>query len=93
MATFAAHMLVFHLAVASAITPPVALAAFATSTMTHADPVRTGFPAVISVIVMFSPPFVFAIYPDLLLIGQAIPDPASSDFRPAMTVHQCLADG
>ncbi|GIR80177.1 MAG: hypothetical protein CM15mP81_16870 [Alphaproteobacteria bacterium] len=34
IATFTAHMFIFYFAVASAITPPVALAAFAASTIT-----------------------------------------------------------
>ncbi|MEX0287003.1 MAG: TRAP transporter large permease subunit, partial [Paracoccaceae bacterium] len=52
IATFTAHMFVFYFAVASAITPPVALAAFAASTITKADPMATGFSAVRSGIVM-----------------------------------------
>ncbi len=80
LATFTAHMFVFYFAVASAITPPVALAAFAASTITHADPMRTGFSAVKSGIVMFTIPFVFALYPELLLIKQAVVDPATGQF-------------
>ena len=82
LATFTAHMFIFYFAVASAITPPVALAAFAASSITHADPMRTAFSAVKSGIVMFTIPFVFAIYPELLLIEQAVIDPASSAFLP-----------
>ena len=67
LATFTAHMFIFYFAVASAITPPVALAAFAAASITNADPMRTGFSAVKSGIVMFTIPFVFAIYPELLL--------------------------
>lgn len=76
IATFTAHMFIFYFAVASAITPPVALAAFAASTITRADPMATGFSAVRSGIVMFVIPFVFAFYPELLLIDAAIKDPA-----------------
>ncbi|MEC8641872.1 MAG: TRAP transporter fused permease subunit [Pseudomonadota bacterium] len=82
LATFTANMFIFYFAVASAITPPVALAAFAASSITHADPMRTAFSAVKSGIVMFTIPFVFAIYPELLLIEQAVIDPASSAFLP-----------
>jgi TRAP transporter 4TM/12TM fusion protein len=82
LATFTAHMFIFYFAVASAITPPVALAAFAASSITNADPMKTGFSAVKSGIVMFTIPFVFAIYPELLLIEQAIIDPASGAFLP-----------
>ena len=77
IATFTAHMFIFYFAVASAITPPVALAAFAASTITKAEPMATGFSAVRSGIVMFAIPFVFAFYPELLLIDQALIDPAS----------------
>ena len=77
IATFTAHMFVFYFAVASAITPPVALAAFAASTITKADPMRTGFSAVKSGIVMFTIPFVFAMYPELLLIDKAVINPGS----------------
>ena len=76
LANFTAHMFIFYFAVASAITPPVAMAAFAASTITNADPMKTGFSAVKSGIVMFTIPFVFAIYPELLLIDKAIIDPA-----------------
>ncbi len=80
IATFTAHMFVFYFAVASAITPPVALAAFAASTITKADPMRTGFSAVKSGIVMFTLPFVFAIYPELLIIDKAVIDPQTGLF-------------
>lgn len=82
IATFTAHMFIFYFAVASAITPPVALAAFAASTITHADPMKTGFSAVKSGIVMFTIPFVFATYPELLLIDKAVLDPDSAGFLP-----------
>lgn len=80
LATFTAHMFVFYFAVASAITPPVALAAFAASSITNADPMKTGFSAVKSGIVMFTIPFVFALYPELLLIKQAVIDPSSGTY-------------
>jgi TRAP-type uncharacterized transport system fused permease subunit len=82
IATFTAHMFIFYFAVASAITPPVALAAFAASTITKAEPMATGFSAVRSGIVMFSIPFVFAFYPELLLIDQAMIDPSSASNAP-----------
>ena len=80
LATFTSHMFVFYFAVASAITPPVAMAAFAASTITGADPMKTGFSAVKSGIVIFTIPFVFAIYPELLLIDQAIINPATGEY-------------
>ena len=78
IANFTAHMFIFYFAVASAITPPVALAAFAASTITKAEPMATGFSAVRSGIVMFTIPFVFAFYPELLLVDQSLIDPSSS---------------
>jgi len=69
---FTAHMFVFYFAVASAITPPVAIAAFAAASITKVEPMRTGFAAVKVGIVMFTIPFVFAWYPELLLIEEAV---------------------
>ena len=77
-----AHMFIFYFAIASAITPPVALADFAASTITKADPMATGFSAVRSGIVMFVIPFIFAFYPELLLVDQALIDPASPSGAP-----------
>jgi TRAP transporter 4TM/12TM fusion protein len=82
IATFTAHMFIFYFAIASAITPPVAMAAFAASTITRADPMMTGFSAMRSGIVMFAIPFVFAFYPEILLIDQALIDPASPTGAP-----------
>lgn len=69
---FTAHMFVFYFAVASAITPPVAVAAFAAASITRTEPMRTGIAAVRVGIVMFTIPFVFAWYPELLLIQEAV---------------------
>jgi len=77
IANFTAHMFVFYFAVASAITPPVAIAAFAASSITKTDPMITGFSAVKVGVVMFIIPFVFAFYPELLLIKEAQLDPYS----------------
>jgi TRAP transporter 4TM/12TM fusion protein len=78
IATFTAHMFIFYFAVASAITPPIALAAFAAASITRADPMATGFSAVKSGVVMFVIPFIFALYPEILLIDAAITDPVAS---------------
>mgnify|MGYP000164662212 FL=1 len=69
---FTAHMFVFYFAVASAITPPVAIAAFAAASIANTEPMRTGFSAVRVGIVMFAIPFIFAWYPELLLIEEAV---------------------
>ena len=75
---FTANMFIFYFAVASAITPPVALAAFAAASITKAEPMATGFSAVKVGIVMFVIPFIFAFYPELLLIEAAVIDPTTS---------------
>lgn len=69
---FTANMFVFYFAVASAITPPVAIAAFAAASITRTEPMRTSVSAVRVGIVMFTIPFVFAWYPELLLIEEAV---------------------
>lgn len=76
IATFTAHMFIFYFAVASAITPPVAIAAFAAASITKAEPMATGLSAVRSGIVMFVIPFVFALHPEVLLIEAALIDPS-----------------
>ena len=53
IAHFTAHMFIFYFACASAITPPVAVASYAASTITRADPIATSFSAVRSGVVMF----------------------------------------
>ena len=78
IATFTAHMFIFYFAVASAITPPVALAAFAASTITKSDPMPTAFSAVKSGIVILFIPFVFALYPEILLIEAAVIDASAT---------------
>ena len=69
---FTANMFVFYFAVASAITPPVAIAAFAAASITKTEPMRTSVSAVRVGIVMFTIPFIFAWYPELLLIEEAV---------------------
>lgn len=68
---FTANMFVFYFAVASAITPPVAIASFAAASITQADPLKTGLMSLRLGIAMFIVPFVFAVYPELLLIEEA----------------------
>lgn len=81
IATFTANMFIFYFAVASAITPPVAVAAFAAASITKADPMRTGVAAVRAGVVIFVIPFVFAFYPELLLIEAAQLNPAAGGER------------
>ena len=81
IATFTAHMFIFYFAVASAITPPVAIAAFAAASITKADPMRTGIAAVRAGVVIFVVPFIFAFYPELLLIEAAQLNPVGGGDR------------
>ncbi len=91
IATFTAHMFIFYFAVASAITPPVAVAAFAAASITKADPMRTGVAAVRAGVVIFVVPFIFAFYPELLLIeaAQLNPEAGAARYLPGLdgTVH------
>ncbi|WP_370223619.1 TRAP transporter large permease subunit [Pararhodobacter marinus] len=83
LAHFTAHMFIFYFACVSAITPPVAVASYAASTIAKSDPVGTSFSAVRSGIVMFVIPFIFAFNPEILLVQAAVlnPDGASGGER------------
>jgi len=65
----AAHMFVFYGALLSAITPPVALAAYAGAAIAGGDPMRTGVIAARLGFVKLLVPFLFVYNPVLLLIG------------------------
>lgn len=67
VAPLAAHLFVFYFAAMSAITPPVALAAFAGAAISGSNPMRTGFVAMRLAIAAYIVPFVFAYSPALLL--------------------------
>lgn len=64
-----AHMFVFYYAVISAITPPVALAAFAAAGISGTDPMKTGVKAFQIGLAAFIVPFMFYYSPELLLLG------------------------
>lgn len=87
IATFTAHMFIFYFAIASAITPPVAIAAFAAASVSRADPMMTGFAAVRVGIVMFVIPFIFVFYPELLLIQPAVLDPTPGNLGTFLPGH------
>ncbi len=65
----AAHLFVFYFAIISAITPPVALAAYAAAGIAKDDPMKIGFTAVRLTIGAFIIPFLFAINPTLIAVG------------------------
>ncbi|MFC2001038.1 TRAP transporter permease [Chloroflexota bacterium] len=65
----AAHLFVMYCAVMSAITPPVALNAFAAATIAGSDPMKTGFEAMKLGVAKYILPFVFVLSPALVLQG------------------------
>ncbi|HLR23396.1 MAG TPA: TRAP transporter permease [Pseudogracilibacillus sp.] len=65
----AAHLFVFYFAAVSAITPPVALAAFAAAGIAGSEPMKTGMTAVRLGIAAFIVPYIFVYGESLLLIG------------------------
>ncbi|WP_202080830.1 TRAP transporter permease [Caldalkalibacillus salinus] len=67
-----AHMFVFYYAVMSAITPPVALAAYAAAGVAGTDPFKTGVQAFRLGIAAFIVPFIFFYSPQLLMIGDTL---------------------
>lgn len=68
--TLAAHFFVFYSAMLSAITPPVALAAFAAAALSGENPMRIALIAVKYGLVAFLIPYFFVFDPRLLGIGE-----------------------
>jgi len=66
---FAAHMFIIYYAMLSAITPPVAVAAFLGSAIAGAHPMRTALQAMRLGIVIYFIPFFFVFEPALVLRG------------------------
>ncbi|MDX2422718.1 MAG: TRAP transporter fused permease subunit [Amphritea sp.] len=71
LAPLTAHMFVFFIAIASAITPPVAIAAFAAASISGGGPIGTSVQASRVGIMIFIIPFTFAFNPMLLTVGAA----------------------
>ncbi len=65
------HLFVFYYGVASSITPPVAVAAYAAASISGAPPLKTAVYAVRIGLVKFIIPFVFAYYPVLLIVEES----------------------
>lgn len=63
-----AHMFVFYYGVASSLTPPVAIAAYAAAPIAGANPLMTSFMAFRLGMAKFIIPFIFAFYPTLLIV-------------------------
>ena len=68
----AAHLFVFYFAIISAITPPVALAAYAAAGIAKDDPMKIGFTAMKLTLGAFIVPFLFALSPTLIGKGDFI---------------------
>ncbi len=62
------HMFVLYYAVASSITPPVALAAYAAAAIAKANPITTSLMAIRLGAAKYLLPFIFVTYPSLLLV-------------------------
>lgn len=69
--TLQAHLFILYYACLSAITPPVAVAAYAAAAIADANPMKIGFLACRLGLVAFIIPYMFVYDPSLLLIGSA----------------------
>ncbi|MGE5145920.1 MAG: TRAP transporter permease, partial [Candidatus Eiseniibacteriota bacterium] len=69
--TLSAHMFIFYYGLVSAITPPVALAAYAGAAIAQSDPTETAMEAIRLGFVKLVVPFLFIFSPGLLLNGGA----------------------
>jgi TRAP-type uncharacterized transport system fused permease subunit len=67
----AAHLFVFYFGCLSAVTPPVAVAAYAGAAIAGCNPMRAGFEAARLALVAFIVPYMFVYGPPLLMIGEA----------------------
>lgn len=65
----AAHLFIFYFGIISAVTPPVALAAYAGAGIAGADPIKTGYTAWRLALSGFILPFMFVANPVLLMKG------------------------
>jgi TRAP transporter 4TM/12TM fusion protein len=65
----AAHLFVLYFGVLSAVTPPVAIAAFAAAPLAEANPVKVSLVSMRLTMVGFVVPFLFVFNPSLLLLG------------------------
>lgn len=63
-----AHMFVFYYGVASSLTPPVAIAAYAAAPIAGANPLKTSLVAFRLGLAQFIIPFIFVYYPTLLIV-------------------------
>lgn len=69
VSTMAAHLFIVYFSIISAITPPVAVGAFAAAGIADANPTKVGFLAVRLGLAAFIVPFTFVYTPALLMEG------------------------
>jgi TRAP transporter 4TM/12TM fusion protein len=69
LSPMAAHLFVFYFGCISAITPPVAVAAYAGAAIAAANPMRTGYTAWRLGLAAFIVPFMFIYGPPLIMVG------------------------
>lgn len=77
----AAHLFIFYFGMMSMVTPPVALAAYASASIAEAPIMKTAFAAFRFSLVGFTLPFMFVYRPELLLLSP-LPDVEVSLARP-----------
>lgn len=65
----AAHLFIFYFGMMSMVTPPVALAAYASASLAESPIMKTGFAAFRFALVGFTLPFMFVYRPELLLMS------------------------
>lgn len=86
LTVLAAHLFVLYYAVASSITPPVAVAAYAAASIAEAPPIRTAVMALRVGLVKFAVPFIFAYYPVVLIVPVVFPEGSSFQIVDFLTV-------
>jgi TRAP transporter 4TM/12TM fusion protein len=77
----AAHLFIFYFGMMSMVTPPVALAAYASASIAEAPIMKTSFAAFRFSLVGFTLPFMFVYRPELLLLS---PDGGAADILPVL---------
>ncbi|MBE6733655.1 MAG: TRAP transporter fused permease subunit [Ruminococcaceae bacterium] len=68
----AAHFFVFYFGIVADLTPPVALAAYAGAAIAQANPIKTAFTSTKLAIAAFIVPYIFALSPEMLFIGEGV---------------------
>ncbi len=71
LSVLTAHLFVFYFGVASSITPPVAVAAYAAASISGGAPLITSVYAMRIGLVKFLVPFIFAFYPVMLIVPES----------------------